>query len=610
MPSFRFERLTALAVDMAASLVRRWRSLAALGAMLWLISFVLLTPFVAALLRVLLTRTAGFAAIGNMELATFAASAPGLLTVTLVPTVALALVYFEQACLVHLLSRPQSSVRRALLSGLRRAPKLLGLALLQTIVTIAVLLPFVVAAGFVYWLLLSGADINFFLARRPPRFMAAVAIGAVLAVLAAAALVWLVVQWFVAVPVIMCEGADPRQALKTSAQRARKHRLLVLPAAALWLTGRIACSAVLALLLALLADYVFLRSGDTLTSALWGTAGLFVVNSAVLLASAVIDQSLYAAAVWHVYARTAPEPFPRSADDAPASTGMFRIRSLPLAAAGVVLVAAAGAYAWLAATKLTARQAVKVTAHRAGPIRAPENSLAALRQAIAEGAQAAEIDVQLSSDGVVVVVHDQDLKRLAGAPLVVSRSTYEELRGADIGRLHQPPFVGERIATLAEFIEEARGKIGLSIELKYYGAEPRLADSVVRLLEEQDFVEQATVISLEYDALIQVRRLAPQIRLGYLVSASLGDVTRLDVEFLSVSRSRVSPQLLGRAKAAGLKVAVWTVDRPSEMTRLILQGVDDLVTDDPRTAIAAVREYNGLNDVELLMLRVRQALSR
>jgi glycerophosphoryl diester phosphodiesterase len=244
-------------------------------------------------------------------------------------------------------------------------------------------------------------------------------------------------------------------------------------------------------------------------------------------------------------------------------------------------------------------------------MRAPENSLSALRQAIAEGADAAEIDVQRSSDGHVIVTHDRDLRRLAGSPLVISDSTLEQLRTADIGRSIGPQFAGERVATLEEFIDAARGKIRLSVELKYYGrGDPVLAHQVVQALRAGEFTTRANVISLDYAGLGQVRQLDRALPIGFLVSASVGDVTRLDVDFLSVSQSNLTPTLRKHADARGMTIAVWTVNTREDAIRMIARGADDIVTDDPAMAVEAVRWYRELSDVELILLRLREWLRR
>ena len=129
--------------------------------------------------------------------------------------------------------------------------------------------------------------------------------------------------------------------------------------------------------------------------------------------------------------------------------------------------------------------------------RLPENTLSAFEAAIEVGADFAELDVQETSDGVVVVLHDRDLMRMAGDPRRISDITFAEARKLDLGRRFSPEFAGERIPTLAEVIALARGKIKLQIELKYYGKDRGLAAKVAELIRREDFEDQCEVTSLD-----------------------------------------------------------------------------------------------------------------
>src|SRR5262249_52464607 len=111
---------------------------------------------------------------------------------------------------------------------------------------------------------------------------------------------------------------------------------------------------------------------------------------------------------------------------------------------------------------------VLVTAHRGNAHAAPENTLAAIRKAIESGADYAEVDVQRTADGVVVLLHDRDLKRVAGDSRRLDTLTHAEVRKLDVGSWFDPSFAGERVPTLAEVIELAGGRMKLNIELKFF----------------------------------------------------------------------------------------------------------------------------------------------
>src|SRR5262249_13347946 len=186
---------------------------------------------------------------------------------------------------------------------------------------------------------------------------------------------------------------------------------------------------------------------------------------------------------------------------------------------------------WIALSRyLTTRPPVQVTAHRGHARAAPENTLSAMRKAIDSGADYAEMDVQQTADGVIVLLHDRDLKRVAGLSRRLEDLSYDEVRKLDVGSWFDPAFASERVPTLEEVIKLCRGRIRLNIELKFFGPDRRLANAVARLLREQDFEADCFVTSRNYDALVEVKRHNPRLRTGLTVAHALGDVSRLEVE--------------------------------------------------------------------------------
>jgi glycerophosphoryl diester phosphodiesterase len=250
---------------------------------------------------------------------------------------------------------------------------------------------------------------------------------------------------------------------------------------------------------------------------------------------------------------------------------------------------------------------VAVIAHRAGPPPSPENTLAALERSIAAGADYAEIDVQRTWDGEVLVVHDVDLMRVAGDRRRIAAVAYR-----DVASLAQLPDDGSppgerRLATLDEFLERARGRIGLAIELKYYGHDPELAPAVVSAVRVSG-ADDIMLMSLSVEAVEQLARLAPDLRVGYVSAAGVGDLTRLPVQFLAVTRARATPRLLRVAGDAGVDVQVWTVNQAAIMAELMERGVDGLITDDPALAVRVREELLGLSRASRLLLRFRPGL--
>jgi glycerophosphoryl diester phosphodiesterase len=242
-----------------------------------------------------------------------------------------------------------------------------------------------------------------------------------------------------------------------------------------------------------------------------------------------------------------------------------------------------------------------VTAHRsitsARPA-PPENSNAALRRAIAVGAQFAEIDVQESKDGVVVVVHDQDLSRLGGSSAKIWDMTAEEIRAVDIGVMAGEEFRGERIATLDEMLAIAKGRIKLNIELKFYGHDQELARRSIDLVKARGMADEVVFQSLSYKQLQDVRRIDPSFQVGYLMAVDAGDPGNLDVDFYSVEQGKADGRFVRTTHLAGREVAAWTVDDSLDMVRLGALGVDNLITNRPEVAlrVRALQEQMSVQD--------------
>ena len=114
---------------------------------------------------------------------------------------------------------------------------------------------------------------------------------------------------------------------------------------------------------------------------------------------------------------------------------------------------------------------------------APENTLAAVEVALAAATDWVEIDVQETADGEVVVLHDSDLKKVAGVDLKIWDATWEDLQEIDVGSFFSPEFSDQRVPKLEEVLALCRGRAGVVIELKYYGHQVRLEERVAEIVD-------------------------------------------------------------------------------------------------------------------------------
>jgi len=253
---------------------------------------------------------------------------------------------------------------------------------------------------------------------------------------------------------------------------------------------------------------------------------------------------------------------------------------------------------------------VAVTAHRGSSKDAPENTLSAIGQAIEDGADFAEIDVQETADGVIVLLHDTDLKRIAGVNKKIWQLRYSEIKPLDAGSWFSPDFRGEHVPTLIEAIEMSRNKIKLNIELKFNGHEKRLVERVVEIIRNHEFGSQCVITSLNYNGLQKVKKIDPELKTGFIIAKSIGNMFRVSADFLSLAAGIVNPDVIGAAKKRNMKIHVWTVNRPARMSHMINLGVDNIITDYPARLLAVIQARDALSDVEKFLLVAADMLKR
>lgn len=248
-----------------------------------------------------------------------------------------------------------------------------------------------------------------------------------------------------------------------------------------------------------------------------------------------------------------------------------------------------------------------ITAHRGGSLAAPENTLAALEAAVEQMADRAEIDVQETADGIVVLFHDGTLKRQTGSSKQIADLTLEEIKEIDVGSWFSPDFANERIPTLEQVMEYAKGKIDLNIEIKNMGNDSFLPDKVLELILEYEMQDQCIITSTNRNYLKKLKLMDPDIKTGYIISAVYGDYYSDEfVDVISIRSSFVNEKMVDAAHQAGKAVHAWTVNTKAEIERLNSLGVDDIITDHPVMAREVLYEKEsayGLAEYLLLILQ-------
>jgi glycerophosphoryl diester phosphodiesterase len=248
-----------------------------------------------------------------------------------------------------------------------------------------------------------------------------------------------------------------------------------------------------------------------------------------------------------------------------------------------------------------------IIAHRGASAHAPENTLAAFQKAIDAIADGVELDVRLSEDGVPVVVHDRNLKRLAGRSDLVADLTREELAGVDLGsrfnRTHpkraREEFAGVGVPSLADVLElfAATGVVHIELKIDKRRELKPLVNAVCSMIHDLPAMPRIVVSSFRLTAIAEVKQLLPSVRTSALFSPTIMKFIKrrrhmialaraFGANEISPHRSLLTPKLARIAREIGMPVNIWTCNAFRWVDRARKLGVNAVITNDPSAFVA------------------------
>jgi glycerophosphoryl diester phosphodiesterase len=241
-----------------------------------------------------------------------------------------------------------------------------------------------------------------------------------------------------------------------------------------------------------------------------------------------------------------------------------------------------------------------VFAHRGVSAHAPENTLSAFKQALDLKADGIELDVSLTADGHVVVIHDGVIDRTTNGTGNVKDLKLDELRQYDAGSWFDPKFKGQTIPTLDEVLNLVGEKLFTNIELKNLNAPfDQLSEKTCKIVKDHGLTNRVIFSSFNPWALVEAHRHLPEVPRGLLLPPGrLGKVFKIafgwwvDYQSLHPHYPAVTPQMIRQANNKGFKVLAYTVNQPEDMARLMKLGIDGIITDDPGLAMKVRAEVS------------------
>lgn len=577
---------------------RTWPQLILTDLLSRTLAVVVLTPLVGVLLKLFLISTDD-SVLTDTDIAMFVLHPIGLAALLVVGAVALGLLFAETGVLMVIgfgaVEERRVTYIEALLYVWRRIWSLVRLAGRFILRLLLITIPFLAAIGAIYLAFLGEHDINFYLTDRPPEFRQAVILaGAIFAILAIVVLRQ-VAKWILALPLALFADSHGGRALRDSAAATRGRVWTIAFLLVAWLVSIALVSTAVTFLVGRVGGLLI----PDLESSLWlvatGLGLTLLLTGLANLSLQMFFTSLFPLLLVRLFVSLAGPGRLAPSISRPGTLGekaSFRIPGKAILAAGVAALLGVTLTAYLLARSIDPEQSALIIAHRGASGAAPENTMAAFERAIVDGADWIELDVQENADGTVVVAHDSDFMKVARNDLKVWNATDGDLASIDIGSWYGPEFRDQRVPSLRQVLERARGEIGVVIELKYYGHDRELEPRVVAIVEDAAMESEIKLMSLDRSGLGKAASLRPEWTRGLLATVSIGDLTRLDVDFLALNAAAATRSQIRRAHSRGMEVYVWTINDPMQMSVMLSRGADGIITDEPAVArqMLALRE--------------------
>ena len=564
-----------------------------------------------------LVSTSGALVIGNEHIVSFFLSPVGSVAFLLSGGLALAIVFAEQAGLIIIASRSEAGLRIKFFQAtwlVTKSPgRLIELAVRQVLTAALYLAPLAVIGGVSFMVLTADHDVNYLLAAKPPSFWVGAAVLALLALGGILIIGVLYIRWIFSVPICMLAGDKPAAAMQKSRDLVSGNFRQIAVVIWGWALLTMAAAGATALLLGVFSELILKRIGENpviVISTVCVVLALYAFTAAVLTFIGFAVNCLLITRLYiDISSGQGSKLKSPTADELEDRLVQPSQRKLVWGIAALALTITLIS-SYFIINDIDFDHRVAVTAHRGSSRHAPENTLSAVRRAIEDGADFAEIDVQETADGVVVLLHDTDLMRIAGVDKKIWQVTYPEIKSLDAGSWFSKDFKGEHIPTLAETLELARDKIKLNIELKFNGHQKQLVESAVKIIEDHEFGSRCVISSLNFAGLKKVRELNPDLQTGYIVARSIGNKFGADIGFLSLASNMVNADVVAAAGKSKKEVHVWTINSPANMSYFIDLGVDNIITDYPARLVALIKERETYSDVEKLLLATANMLKR
>ncbi|GGA92985.1 glycerophosphodiester phosphodiesterase [Agarivorans gilvus] len=545
----------------------------------------------------------GLQGVANQQLLGFFLSPSGYLFAIWFVAMALFNFFLQQGVVTLLLAQHEvnrRSVSQAIRLLINRLWLIARLAFLQSALLISIACTLLFVGRWLFGLMLADWDINYYLDQQRNQlwfYLAALSVGGLPLALWLGSK-WL--NWWFALPFCMLQKKPLLAQLRDSSTLSFGQRKLILLLNAVWFGLRAF------MLFAIIAGFIWLMrlslnwwTPQSVSTLLLFSFGLVVITGGAIIS--FVDTWLYASIQFYLFKLSLKqnhESLHRQHRQLLRENHRLNL-GLRLMFVAMLLIAGHEVNKDIQGFSLrfSEPREVMVMGHRAGGWLAQENSLEGLQKAINLGLPVTEIDIQLTADGQIAVIHDRDLRRLIGDDSVVHLTRFGQIQSAFVNAGYSAP------QALPVWLEKSAGKIILNLELKRYDQSLDLIPAVIDALS--DFPYPVIISSLDDQLLGSLKQqingtpLEQRVKTAFIAAASFGESPLLQkADMLIVNQQWVSPWRLLRAQQRGQQVHVWTVNSAAEIERLYYLRVNGIVTDSPIVAAQTLAHLEQLNEVE------------
>lgn len=244
---------------------------------------------------------------------------------------------------------------------------------------------------------------------------------------------------------------------------------------------------------------------------------------------------------------------------------------------------------------------IAIVAHRGGGDLAAENSILGMEDAAKHGAKWSEIDVQRTKDGHYIIHHDLTFSRVAKDRRPAKDLSLNQIKKLKIFDLFDPSRPSQPVATLEEYLEAAKGKIGLFIELKGSTADEKMVDDVVKMVKEKSMENEIAILSLDYNLIQYTEKKYPEISTGYLYFFSIGEIQNIHCDILIMEEQEATEEKVDAIHRMGKKAIVWTVNTEESIKKFVSSNVDGIITDYILNVKERIKIRDNRSDIQIII---------